>query len=93
MPKWVVPTIRWSLISTSLFLFGVLVNYSSKWSQLSGDFDLTATEIRGNDILGQDEIIALAKVPFAQSLTNIDLKAIQRRVEKHSYVKGVRVSR
>ena len=93
MPKWVAPTIRWSLISTSFLLFGVLVNYASKWSQLSGDFDLTATEIRGNDILGQDEIIALAKVPFAQSLANIDLKAIQRRVEKHSYVKGARVSR
>ena len=93
MPKWVAPTIRWSLVSTSLLLFGVLVNYASKWSQLSGDFDLTATEIRGNDILGQDEIIDLAKVPFAQSLANIDLKAIQRRVEKHSYVKGARVSR
>ena len=65
MPKWVAPTIRWSLVSTSLLLFGVLVNYASKWTQLSGGFDLTATEIRGNDILGQDEIIALAKVPLS----------------------------
>ena len=93
MPKWVTPVISWSLISASLLFFGVLVNYAIDWSLLSGDFDLTATEIRGNNILAPDEIIALAKIPFAQSLTDIDLKAIQRRVEEHSYIKGARVSR
>ncbi len=93
IPNWVQLTGIWAGgVVSVLFLAGV-TNYSIVWSEAAGSFDLTATVVRGNSILVRDEVTALAKVPFAQSLNEVSLDEIQRRIEAHPYVKGARVSR
>lgn len=93
MPRWMRPAAMGTLVTASFLLFSWLVSYASQWAERSGHFDLMSTEVRGSTILEQNEVVALAKIPFAQSLSEIDLPAIQQKVESYPYVKGARVSR
>ncbi|MBH31862.1 MAG: hypothetical protein CMG71_07760 [Candidatus Marinimicrobia bacterium] len=93
LPKWINPAVLWSGTAVSLLCLAGVTNYSIAWSEASESFNLTSTDVRGNSILGRDELTALAKVPFAQSLNEISLEEIQRRIEAHPYIKGARVSR
>jgi cell division protein FtsQ len=93
IPKWIQPAAQWIATAVSVLCLAGVTDYSIAWSEASGSFNLTSTDVRGNSILGRDEVTALAKVPFAQSLNEISLEEIQRRIEAHPYVKGARVSR
>lgn len=91
--KWIRPiAMRLAAVASILCLAG-LTNYSFRWSEASGSFNLTSTTVRGNFILSREEVRALANVPLAQSLNQITSEEIQRRLEDHPYVKGARVSR
>ncbi|MBF88211.1 MAG: hypothetical protein CMG75_00870 [Candidatus Marinimicrobia bacterium] len=79
------------VLSTTIFIF--ITNYAFKWSETAGFFNLKESEVRGNKILGQDEVRTLSEIPFAKSLKIINLETIQEQIEKHSYIKGSRVSR
>ena len=81
------------LVGVSAILFICLINFGIKWSEVAGSFNLREREVHGEKILGKDEVHALADLPLAKSLNEINLEKIQERIEKHSYIKAARVSR
>lgn len=92
-PKWLMPAAFYSTAILCCLLLGFLINYAFNWSERLENFNLTTTNVRGNNILGHDEVKALANLPLAKSLNEINISNIQQRVEKHPYVKGARISR
>jgi cell division septal protein FtsQ len=58
-----------------------------------GAFDLRRIEVRGNNILTRAEVIRNMSLPLTGTVFEVDLSAIQSRIESLNYVYGVRVGR
>ncbi|MFB0515955.1 MAG: cell division protein FtsQ/DivIB [Candidatus Neomarinimicrobiota bacterium] len=56
-------------------------------------FELRRIEVRGNNILTRAEVVKTMAVPLTGSVFDVDLPALQGRVEELDYVYGVRLGR
>jgi cell division septal protein FtsQ len=65
----------------------------STYGQFIGIFDLKRIEIRGNNILTRAEVIRNMALPLTGTVFEVDLSAVQARIESMNYVHGVRVGR
>jgi cell division septal protein FtsQ len=65
----------------------------STYSRFIGIFDLKRIEVRGNNILTRAEVIRNMALPLTGSVFEVDLSAVQARIESMNYVHGVRVGR
>ncbi|MFL3050278.1 MAG: cell division protein FtsQ/DivIB [Candidatus Neomarinimicrobiota bacterium] len=81
------------LVGVSTIFFISVINFGIKWSEAAGSFNLRERDVRGEKIIGKDEVHELADLPIAKSLNEINLKKIQERIEEHSYIRAARVSR
>lgn len=63
------------------------------YTRTMGVFDLRRVEVRGNNILTRAEVVDAMALPLIGSVFEVDLSAIQERVEVLNYVYGVRLGR
>lgn len=71
------------------FLATGILSYTSAM----GVFDLRRVEVRGNNILTRAEVVEAMALPLIGSVFEVDLSAVQERVEVLNYVYGVRLGR
>jgi len=72
----------------------VLLVYSSvTWCNYTELFNLTDIEITGNSILADETITQIAAIQTDTSINNLDLSAIQARLEQNPYIRAAAVSR
>lgn len=83
---------RWSVPGLFLILIGmaVLLGLSHFWR---AGLRVGELPVEGNRILSQEEILNLAAIPDRIGMFALDLKVVQKRIEKHSFVKEVILSR
>ena len=86
--------VRAALLAAGLAAAGwVLGSRSLRYIDSIGVFELRHIEVRGNNILTRAEVVAGMSLPLTGSLFDVDLPAVQQRVERLQYVYGVRVGR
>jgi cell division septal protein FtsQ len=56
-------------------------------------FDLRRIEIRGHSIVSRADVINVIDLPLAGSIFDVDLDAIQHKVERLNFIHGVRLGR
>ncbi len=88
--KWARLVVTASIISVvGWFLTTGILGYT----RAMGLFDLRHIEVRGNNILTRAEVVDAMALPLIGSVFEVDLSAIQERVEVLNYVYGVRLGR
>ncbi len=87
------PIGRWLAIAAILVMGGLLGRGLANYATHIGVFDLERIEVRGNRILNKTEIVKALDLPLTGSLFDLDLEALQVRIESLAYVYGVRIGR
>ncbi|UCH09727.1 MAG: FtsQ-type POTRA domain-containing protein [Fidelibacterota bacterium] len=85
---------RWGTITVIVFAVGWTLGQGvHSYTQSMGVFDLRRIEVRGNNILTRAEVVNAMALPLQGTVFEVDLPAIQKRVEMLKYVYGVRLGR
>lgn len=84
---------RFLCLAAVLCLVALIVFCVKNWLKTSAAFNVEKIEIRGNNILTREEILALANLKTPQRIFDIDLAAMEKRIQRHPFVKEVSVVR
>lgn len=88
--SWARPVVAAAAVSVGGWLLGKGI---LSYLQAMGVFDLRRIEVRGNNILTRATVVDAMALPLVGSVFEVDLSAIQERVEALNYVYGVRLGR
>ena len=83
----------WLLAIATGLLGGLLGTSMTGYTQKINVFNLERIEVRGTKILTRAEVIEALDLPFTGTLFDLDLPALQSRIEDLAYVYGVRLGR
>ncbi|MDP6457015.1 MAG: FtsQ-type POTRA domain-containing protein [Candidatus Marinimicrobia bacterium] len=93
MPQWVSLLVRATVVTFSLVSVAVLILFAFSWADSFDHFDVLNIRVAGHSHLQREDILESIDLPRFPSLMDIDLEAIQRKLEEHPFVKGARISR
>lgn len=77
---------RKGMILLLFFLIAIFLGLTSIANRWRGELQVERLDIRGNRILTEKEVIALAKVPVGASLYEVDLLEVRSRLRTNPYV-------
>ncbi len=83
----------WLLAIAAVLIGGLLGAGMTGYTQKISVFNLERIEVRGTKILTRAEVIEALDLPFTGTLFDLDLPALQDRIEGLAYVYGVRLGR
>lgn len=93
MTEWVSPLVRTASVVLSLGSVGTLVFFAFAWANSLDHFDLEKITVAGESHLQREDVLKWIDLPRFPSLMDINLRAIQQKLEDHPFVKGARISR
>jgi len=76
-----------------LFVFALILNWSSDWCNYQNFFALDSASIEGNYLVARDRIIKTGNIHKEMNVLTTDCRQIRTNLESHPYVKAAIVSK
>lgn len=91
--KWLLKVLKGFTAVVGLCAIVSIIVFAFFWAKSTNHFNLIKVQVAGYSYLDKTEIIEWLVLPRFAALTEIDLIAIQEKLEEHFYIKAARVSR
>lgn len=92
-PEWISRLVRIMVAALSLGSVGTLIFFAFSWANSLDHFDVVNIRVTGGNHLQREAVLRWINLPRFPSLLDIDLQALQQKLEKHPFIKGARTSR